>query len=105
MLQDKVYRLSEEVEHALLDNTVHTVDDLEAVQLQEDISNDVLPSIVHDQIHHSKLGKHRRMRKGSRMYPAVPGTGQQLPIGESDMNKSYFKEISVDDASKNFYRI
>jgi hypothetical protein len=73
MLQDKMYRLSQEVEHSLIDNTVHTVDDVEAVRLQDDISNDVLPSIENDQTHYVKLGKHRRMRKGSREYPVVPG--------------------------------
>jgi len=69
-----VYRLSEVVEHSLIDNTVHTVDDVEAVRLQYDISNDVLPSIENDQTHYAKLGKHRRMRKGSREYQSVPGS-------------------------------
>jgi len=73
MLQDKMYRLSEEVEHTIIDNAVHTVDDVEAVRLQYDISNDVLPSIENDQTYYAKLGKHRRMRKGSREYPGVPG--------------------------------
>jgi hypothetical protein len=68
-----MYRLSEEVKHSIIDNTVHTVDDLEAGRLQYDISNDVLPSIENDQTHYTKLGKPRRMRKGSREYPAVPG--------------------------------
>jgi hypothetical protein len=74
MLQDKLYRLSEETEHSPIDNAVVTVEDLEAVRQQDDISNDLLPSIVNEQTHDSKLGKHRRMRKGSRMYPAVPGS-------------------------------
>ena len=69
-----MYRLSEAVEHSLIDNTVHTLDDVDAVRLQYDISNDVLPSIENDQTHYAKLGKHRRMRKGSREYPAVPGS-------------------------------
>jgi len=67
-----MYRLSEEVEHSLIDNTVHTVDGVEAVRVQYDISNDVLPSIESDQTHYVNLGKHRRMRKGSREYTSVP---------------------------------
>jgi hypothetical protein len=73
MLQDKLYRLSKEVDHSPIDNAVHTADDVEAVRPQYDISNDVLPSIVNDQTHYSKLGKKRRIRKGHRKYPAVPG--------------------------------
>ena len=69
-----MYRLSEAVEHSRIDNTVHTLDDVDVVRLQYDISNDVLPSIENDQTHYAKLGKHRRMRKGSREYPAVPGS-------------------------------
>jgi hypothetical protein len=74
LLQDKLYRLSEEIEHSPFDNTLLTVDDLEAKRLQDEISNDVLSSIMNDQTHHSKLGKHRRIRKGSRTYPVVPGS-------------------------------
>jgi hypothetical protein len=67
MLQDKVYRLSEETQESANDIRVQTVDDLEAALRQDDISNDVLPSIVHDQTHRPKSNKHRRMRKGGRM--------------------------------------
>jgi hypothetical protein len=63
-----VYHLSEYTEQTLIDNRVHTVDDLGTVQLQDDISNDVLPSIVDDQTQRSKPRKHRRSRKGARMY-------------------------------------
>ena len=68
-----MYRLSKEVEHSLIDNAVHTVDDVKALRLHYDISNDVLPSIENDQTHYATVAKHRRMRKGSREYPAVPG--------------------------------
>ncbi|KDR15955.1 Spondin-2 [Zootermopsis nevadensis] len=64
--KDKVYRLSEETRHSPNDIQVYTVDDLEAVLRQDDISNDVLPSIVHEQTQRPKLNKHRRMRKGAR---------------------------------------
>ncbi|PNF21095.1 hypothetical protein B7P43_G05541 [Cryptotermes secundus] len=40
----------------------------ERVLLQDDVSNDVLPSIVDDQTQRSKSKKHRRTRKGTRMY-------------------------------------
>jgi hypothetical protein len=36
--------------------------------LEDDISNDVLPSIIDDQTQRSKSKKHRRTRKGARMY-------------------------------------
>jgi hypothetical protein len=72
MLQDKVYRLSEETEQSPNDIRVYTVEDLEAVLRQDDLSNDVLPSIVHDQTQRPKMKRHRRMRKGARMYGLNP---------------------------------
>jgi hypothetical protein len=70
MFQDKVYHLSEDTKQMPIDNHVHTMDDLEAVLHQDDFSNDVLPSIVDDQTQRSKSKKHRRTRKGARMYTA-----------------------------------
>lgn len=67
-LQDKVYHLSEDTGQMPIDNRVHTMDDLERVLLQDDVSNDVLPSIVDDQTQRSKSKKHQRTRKGARMY-------------------------------------
>ena len=101
-----MYRLSEKVKHSPIDNRVRTVDDVAVGQLQYDISNDVLPSIVNDQNHHSKLGKHRRMRKGSRMYQAVAGRSYLAPNHSFSWRmkrgrkkkKSYFENFSVDDA-------
>ncbi|XP_023719818.1 spondin-2 isoform X3 [Cryptotermes secundus] len=64
--KDKVYHLSEDTGQMPIDNRVHTIDDLERVLLQDDVSNDVLPSIVDDQTQRSKSKKHRRTRKGTR---------------------------------------
>jgi hypothetical protein len=63
-----VYHLSEYAEQTHIDNRVHTVDDLGTVLLRDDISNDVLPSIVDDQTQRSKPRKHRRTRKGARKH-------------------------------------
>jgi hypothetical protein len=63
-----VYHLSEHAEQTRIDNRVHTVDDLGTVLLRDDISNDVLPSIVGDQTQRSKPRRHRRTRKGARKY-------------------------------------
>ncbi|KAJ4451409.1 hypothetical protein ANN_02871, partial [Periplaneta americana] len=60
---DKLYRLSEKMQRSHIDNRVHSVDDLEAVLRREEISNDVLPSIVRDKPQRRK-GKHRRLRNG-----------------------------------------
>lgn len=72
ILQDKVYHLSKDTEQMPIDNRVHTVANLGTRLIQDDISNDVLPSIVDDQTQRSKPKKHRRTRKGARMYITCP---------------------------------
>ncbi|PSN57795.1 hypothetical protein C0J52_04358 [Blattella germanica] len=63
--KDKMYQLSEESKHQSFDNRVHTMDDLESALRQDEISNDVVPSIVNYQSQRRRMNKSRRLRKGS----------------------------------------